>query len=558
MKRLAFLWLTVIVAVYFCFTCFFCPSISASASGGGGSHRGDYINLNRSDIDVEKTEGEISGSFWGDIFGGNGKEVLDDLFCYAIGSVGAIFSDDTTLSGVKNQWNAIYANALESPEEMRKIFYYGKDGQLYFTDDFIATTKNIVDQASFENGVFSVPFCTSDSVYQKALSFGILYLTNAVTSCLSGDDARLMNCCYSTPFKNFNDGFSITGLYPVLTFNDYSSYLAFCDHCVSNVPTFFYKYSNGPVLLSLPESILPWSSVPDRDGNFNRINKSPFNFDEGQSKFLVGNPASVDNSPSCFFAGVGTFEAYRSSDWLDFYMSGGTGVLRGNTYYKFDNAINTDEMANGSAIYKQLQEQYKTLAGDVKAGTKTLSEINQILSDEILDTAKDIEQNTAVQANYLKKILNEVKDISKKLTYSNVVDTVGAAASLFDALSNAFDGLFSDDNSVVSSLTDLLNDKLKSEFSSRFPFSVYRDFEIIVNSLAHEPVEPPLEYRLYLPRYNIDYVFNFSTSVDSGGGHRVDFDSFKVLSDIMHFFSSVIFVYGLFNVTMDYVNSFKE
>ena len=38
MKRLALLWLTVIVAVYFCFTCFFCPSIPASASGGGGEH----------------------------------------------------------------------------------------------------------------------------------------------------------------------------------------------------------------------------------------------------------------------------------------------------------------------------------------------------------------------------------------------------------------------------------------------------------------------------------------------------------------------------------------
>ncbi len=566
MKRLAFLWLTVIVAVYFCFTCFFCPSIPALAAGagsdGGGGYRGNYTELNRADIDTEKTQGEISGNFWEDIFGGNGKEVLDDLFCYAVGSIGAIFSDDTTLSSVKNQWNAIYANALESPEEMRKIFYYGTDGQLYFTDEFLKNTRDIVDQTTFNQGIVSIPCTTCESFYQDCFGIGCLHITNTITSCLTGEDIRYMAKSSSGSKDIYvNLGFSVKDKYTVAPFNSYSSYRDFCNRISYENPRGSYVvcsfYDFGNQLISF-DSIQSYWSTPTSSGEF--VQSSSKNCLLGGSQFNTYPSISYYRgfNEGGAFVGVGSFEAYRSKDWLDFYTGGGTGVIRGNTYYKFDNAVNPDELANGSAIYKQFQDHYKTLAEEVKAGNKTLSEINQILSDEILDVAENIEQNTAVQANYLKKILDELKKINRKLTYSNIVDTVGAAASLFDALSNAFDGLFSDGNSVVSSLTDLLNDKLKSAFSSRFPFSIYRDFEIIVNSLAHEPVEPPLEYRLYLPRYNIDYVFNFSNSVDSGGGHRVDFDSFKVLSDIMHFFSSVIFVYGLFNVTMDYVNSFKE
>lgn len=543
LKRFIAVFCSCLVVFSFCYGIAVRSAVSAAEAGsdGGGSHRGDYIDLSRAEVSPDSDDPDAFKNFLDDCFdstsGDDLGSTLDNIFLCAVGSIGAIFSDETTVKGCINQFKAIYGNSVADYDTMRKIFYIGKDGQLYFTDEFIETTKNIVDQASFENGVFSVPFCTSDLVYQKALSFGILYLTNNVASCLSGDDSRLMNCCYSTAYKYFNDGFSITGLYPVLTFNDYSSYLAFCNGRVSSVPTFFYKYNNdGPVLLSLPESIFPWSSVPDSNGNFNRVNHSPFNFNEGQSKFLTSNPGSDDSSPFCFFAGVGTFEAYRSSDWLDFYMSGGTGVLRGNTYYKLDNAVNPDEVANGSAIYKQLQEHYKTLAGEVKAGTKTLSEINQILSDEILDTAKDIEQNTAVQANYLKKILNEVKDISKKLTYSNVVGTVNAATNLLSAIGDALDGLFESSEGTFK-LLDFVQDGLSDTMRSVFPFSLPHDLLLIYEILAVDPKIPQVDFHFELARLGIKYDYTYVA------------DDFTKLAYITRFFSSVGFVILLINLT---------
>lgn len=546
LKRVLACFCLFLIVFSFCCQCFVVSAATEGSSGSGG-HRGDIIELDHSDLDTEKTEAQINSDFIYD-FKDNTAESLEDLFYYALGSVGAIFSDDTTLKSVKNQYNAIYANALSSPEEMRKIFYYGTDGQLYFTDDFLSQFRNLVDKSSFEQGVFSVPCVTNDKMVQTALSYGVLAVTNAVTTCLQGNDFRLMQDWETR--KYFNDGFSFSGYYPVLTFQSFSRYSDFCNNnSTYTVSTSFYSLVDpGAVLLSLPEQIDPWYCVPSSSGTYSRTSDTYYgsSFSAGKSVFDVyPSYYNVANCPH--FWGLGTFEAYRSVDWLNFYTSGGTGVIRGNTYYALDNKQDKDNIfgKDWKAYYQGLQKQYKELAGEVAAGNKTLKEINQTLSDQILDTVADISQDVAQQTNYLKKILDEVKSISGKLTYSNVVGTVSAASNLLSAICDGLDSLFGGDDGGVFSLLDFVENHVLNEsgqtaasiMKSVFPFSLPQDFYLILELLSVDPQTPQVHFKFELKRLNMSYDYTYVA------------DDFAKLAYMTRFFSSVGFVLLLINFT---------
>ena len=546
LKRVLACFCSFLIVISFCCQCFVVSAATEGSSGGGG-HRGDIIELDRSDLDTEKTEAQINSDFLSD-FKDNTAESLEDLFYYALGSVGAIFSDDTTLKSVKNQYNAIYANALSSPEEMRKIFYYGTDGQLYFTDDFLSQFRNLVDKSSFEQGVFSVPCVTNDKMVQTALSYGVLAVTNAVTTCLQGNDFRLMQDWDAR--KYFNDGFSFSGYYPVLAFQSFSRYSDFCNNNSSyTVSTSFYSLADsGAVLLSLPEQIDPWYCVPSSSGTYSRTSDTYYgsSFSAGKSVFDVyPSYYNVANCPH--FWGLGTFEAYRSVDWLNFYTSGGTGVIRGNTYYALDNKQDADNIfgKDWKTYYQGLQKQYKELAGEVAAGNKTLKEINQTLSDQILDTVADISQDVAQQTNYLKKILEEIRSISGKLTYSNVVGTVTAAGSLLSSICDALDSLFGGEDGAVFSLLDFVENHVLNEsgqtaasiMKSVFPFSLPQDFYLILELLSVDPQTPQVHFKFELKRLNMSYDYTYVA------------DDFAKLAYMTRFFSSVGFVLLLINFT---------
>ena len=546
LKRVLACFGSFLIVVSFCCQCFVVSAATEGSSGGGG-HRGDIIELDRSDLDTEKTEAQINSDFLSD-FKDNTAESLEDLFYYALGSVGAIFSDDTTLKSVKNQYNAIYANALSSPEEMRKIFYYGTDGQLYFTDDFLSQFRNLVDKSSFEQGVFSVPCVTNDKMVQTALSYGVLAVTNAVTTCLQGNDFRLMQDWETR--KYFNDGFSFSGYYPVLAFQSFSRYSDFCNNNSSyTVSTSFYSLADsGAVLLSLPEQIDPWYCVSSSSGTYSRTSDTYYgsSFSAGKSVFDVyPSYYNVANCPH--FWGLGTFEAYRSVDWLNFYTSGGTGVIRGNTYYALDNKQDADNIfgKDWKTYYQGLQKQYKELAGEVAAGNKTLKEINQTLSDQILDTVADISQDVAQQTNYLKKILEEIRNISGKLTYSNVVGTVSAASNLLSAICDGLDSLFGGEDGGIFSLLDFVENHVLNEsgqtaasiMKSVFPFSLPQDFYLILELLSVDPQTPQVHFKFELKRLNMSYDYTYVA------------DDFAKLAYMTRFFSSVGFVLLLINFT---------
>lgn len=549
MKKIATLITTVVMSIFFC-TSFFIDTFSVSAAGGGGGHRGDFIELDRADLDTEKTQAQINSDFIND-FTDNTADSLEDLFYYALGTVGAVFSDDTTVKSVKNQYNAIYANALSSPEEMRKIFYYGTDGQLYFTNEFLSQFRAIVDESSFNQGVFSIPYATNEDFYQSALSIGCLAITNSITSCLNGDDSRLM-IQYD---DYFNTGFSTAGLYPVFPFSSFSDYRKFCDSSSSSFLNIYLYSSSTSKVISEP--IYPWNKKPS-GGSFSTVTTGNAKYatffslsGNGLDYFTVSNYPRVPGYPRytayAGFVGLGTFEAFRSVDHMQYYLSGGTGVIRGNTFYALDNKQDKDNIfgKDWKSYYQGLQKQYKQLAGEVASGNKTLKEINETLSNDILDSVADVSQSVAQQTNYLKKILDEVKSISSKLTYSNVVGTVSAASNLLSAIYDGLDSLFGGEEGGVFSLLDFVENYVldgagntaASIMKKSFPFSVPHDFYLILELFSVDAKVPQINFSFDLKRLGLSYDFSYTAN------------DFQKLAYMTRFFSSVGFVMVLINLT---------
>lgn len=556
-KKIATLITTVVMSIFFC-TSFFIDTFSVAAAteggSGGGGHRGDYVELNRAVLDTEKTQAQINADFLND-FIDDPVQSSANFFYYALGTAGAIFSDDTTISAVRNQYNAIYANAFSSPEEMRKIFYYGTDGQVYLTDEFLSQFRAIVDENSFNQGVFSIPYACNNKFYQDALSIGCLAITNAVSSCLSGADSRLM----ITYGDYFNTGFSTSGLYAVFPFSSFSDYKKFVQSASSsnssgapfiNVSLFYS--SDSQVVLS--SNILPWYSNPGSDGSFSTASTGDAKyatFTSGQKLFPVSSFPRVPGYPRytayAGFVGAGTFEAYRTIDHMQYYLSGGTGVLRGNTYYALDNAQNVDDIMGRDWVsyYKGLQKQYKQLAGEVASGNKTLKEINETISNDILDSVADVAQSVAQQTNYLKKILDEVKSISGKLTYSNVVGTVSAASNLLSAICDGLDALFGSDDGSFFSLLDFVQNyvldgagnTVASLMKTVFPFSLPHDFYLILEIFSVDAKVPQIDFSFDLKRLGISYDYSYTAN------------DFEKLAYMTRFFSSVGFVMVLINLT---------
>lgn len=557
-KKIATLITTVVMSIFFCTSFFIDLSAAAAAtegSGGGGGHRGDYVELNRSDLDTEKTKAQINSDFISD-FKDNTTESLEDLFYYALGSVGAVFSDDTTLKSVKNQYNAIYANALSSPEEMRKIFYYGTDGQLYFTDDFLSQFRSIVDENSFNQGVYTLPLCTDDSVVQEYASIGALYLTNAITSALQGNSVLLIpslqHSNFGAYYKNsFSPGVDVSSLSLVLSFGTFSSYKNFCNPSSKSWGAYgacFYSDS------SCTSSSVPFSqySTSHSSSGFAAlddvlVNLAPLSVGSVSGKLCISHTGENGSNTAFYLFGAGNIECYSDVEHFKYYSSGGTGVIRGNTYYALDNKQDKDNIfgKDWKTYYKGLQKQYKLLAGEVAAGNKTLKEINETLSNDILDSVADVAQSVAQQTNYLKKILDEVKSISGKLTYSNVVGTVSAASNLLSAICDGLDSLFGGEDGGVFSLLDFVENYVldgagntaASIMKKSFPFSLPHDFYLILELFSVDAKVPQINFSFDLKRLGLSYDFSYTAN------------DFEKLAYMTRFFSSVGFVMVLINLT---------
>lgn len=551
LKRILACFCSFLVVFSFCCQCFVVSADGVvepgSHGGGGAGNRGEYISYNRCEPDTSAKVSSVFKIDWGD------EDSRSNLFHYCLGLTGAVFSDDTTLKSVYNQFRAIYGS--DDPETLEKIFYVGTDGQLYFTDEFLSNFRSSVDEASFNQGVYTLPLCTDDTVVQEYTSIGALYLTNALTNALQGNSVLLIpsiqNTSFGAYYKNsFSTGVDVSSLSLVLSFGSFSSYKSFCnpsskswgvggarfysDSSCTSVSVPFSRYSTS-------QSSSGFAALDDVS-----VNLSPLSVGSISMKICVSHTGENGSNTVFYLFGSGNIECYSDVEHFKYYSSGGTGVIRGNTYYALDNKQDADNIMgrDWKAYYQGLQKQYKDLAGEVKSGNKTLKEINQTLSDEILDTVADISQDVTQQTNYLKKILNELESISGKLTYSNVVETVSAASNLLSAVCDVLDSLFSSDDGVFSLLDfvetyvlDGTGKTIASVMQTVFPFSLPHDFYLILELLSVNPETPQVHFKFDLARLGMSYDYSYTAN------------DFEKLAYMTRFFSSVGFVLLLINFT---------
>lgn len=520
--------------------------------GGGAGNRGEYYTSTRSEPDTSAKVSSMFGIDWTD------ENDRSNLFHYCLGLAGAVFSDDTTVKSVYNQFRAIYGS--DDPDTIEKIFYVGKDGQLYFTDDFLSQFRAIVDENSFHQGVFSIPLCSDDSVVHEYFNIGALYLTNSITNALQGNSVLLIPSLYQASFgagygRSFSTGLDVSSYSYIFPFQSFNAYRSFCNTSLPSSGQYsvcFYPDS------SCASTIVPFnqfSSTQSSSGFASmsdvNVRLAPLATDFSTSDFLSASVCNRHTTErgSCrafYLFGVGTVEAYSDVEHFKFYSSGGTGVIRANTYYAFDNKQDADNIMgrDWKKYYQGLQYAYKDLAKGVAAGNKTLKEVNQTLSDEILGTVADISQDVAQQTNYLKKILDEIKSISGKLTYSNVVETVSAASNLLSAVCDVLDSLFSSDDGVFSLLDfvetyvlDGTGKTIASVMQTVFPFSLPHDFYLILELLSVNPETPQVHFKFDLARLGMSYDYSYTAN------------DFEKLAYMTRFFSSVGFVLLLINFT---------
>ena len=549
LKRVLACFCSFLIVFAFCCQCFVVSADDSGSHGGGGAgNRGEYMTSTRSEPDTSAKVSSRFGIDWSD------ENDRNNLFNYCLGLAGAVFSDDTTVKSVYNQFRAIYGS--DDPDTIEKIFYVGEDGQLYFTDDFLSQFRNIVDENSFNQGVYTLPLCTDDTVVQEYASIGALYLTNAITNALQGNSVLLIPSLQHSNFgayykRSFSTGVDVSSLSLVLSFGTFSSYKNFCNPSYKSWGVGGARFYSDS---SCTSSSVPFSqdSTSQSSSGFAAlddvlVNLAPLSVGSVSGKLCISHTGENGSNTAFYLFGAGNIECYSDVEHFKYYSSGGTGVIRGNTYYALDNKQDKDNIfgKDWKTYYQGLQKQYKELAGEVAAGNKTLKEINQTLSDQILDTVADISQDVAQQTNYLKKILDEVKSISGKLTYSNVVGTVSAASNLLSAICDGLDSLFGGDDGGVFSLLDFVENHVLNEsgqtaasiMKSVFPFSLPQDFYLILELLSVDPQTPQVHFKFELKRLNMSYDYTYVA------------DDFAKLAYMTRFFSSVGFVLLLINFT---------
>ncbi len=534
-KRFFILICSVLIFSCFCIYSFLSPvSIPASAASGGGGYRSEPVD---DDYDYDSSnawqgcvawfssclDGHISDQSIDIFLNSTG---FHDLVSFACGTVGAIFTDQTMESVFQN-FCTMYAqkdlDGYVDTDFLHEIFYVGKDGNLYFTDDFIQNAQSISDEALFSQGILKFP-CWDDTTFFYNLNSP--YVNSLINNALSGHPLFIT-------YHSWSNSEYIQYLYVSSDcyFNQFSNYFTSYQNYLSFVNGNSNRSSALPLAFSSEQTL---NQLDFSDGNLTQENISSKNF-----SFLCPHASASGWSSSQWYLFFSDYplQVYNSSQWYEFYANGGVGALLTNIHGSLNDALSSDFFdLPWSDLYDSWQSQYADLASQVASGSLALSDISSMLSDDINDSLKDIEENTEVQTKYLKKIVDILESISKKLTYSNVIGTVNAASNLLSSITDFLNDLF-DDAEGSFHLLDFVSDGLSDTMRSVFPFSLPHDLLLVYELLSVSPKVPQVEFHFELARLGISYDYLYTAN------------DFQKLAYVTRFFSSIGFVILLINLT---------
>ena len=608
--------LTVVVSCFFMLV--FLSNLSKNsfrASASSSSSYSGYYNGGSSSVSVDTAidvADYVSEKFGADY---SFSTFLGDIFSLGAAYIGAIFSDETTFSDVYNNWSLYISSNFsdgawqegsgleDAGDFIRWAFYYGSDGELHFTDEYINSIYDYITPESYNQGIVQIPPNTSERLVNYYTSTASPIAINAITSYLSSSDPVFVPSYISTfYFDDDNDKCATSGSFftssltlstlqssfsnlgIIIPFSSYSNYVTYLNYSVSSYSTTYYPLaynmflcynddgetyyltsfsSDTPLFKSYSTSIDSHTGIYTNYGTwysfslpnpYNKYNSSYFGLSPSFIRtyysyyYYIYNHDAADSSSSyenydniCKFYLMGSvpIQVYTSVDWYDYYNSG--EATSGVVYASQGDIYGalTDLDSDWSEIYSQLQDSYSEMLSQ----GKTL--------DEISETLSVASEEIAEQTGYLKSIASYCKTISEKLTtlinlstVDTVADTVTAAASVVDAVESFVDDLIDD---TLDGLYDSLEDALLASDS----FS-----DLLSSFKSAFPFSLPYDFFLIINLLAHDPVtpeITWRMKFDSIGFDEVysyDLSAFDSIVSVIRVFSSLLFIIALIKITM--------
>lgn len=173
--------------------------------------------------------------------------------------------------------------------------------------------------------------------------------------------------------------------------------------------------------------------------------------------------------------------------------------------------------------------------------SKIYSKVSQIF-DKINTTIEDAEQTAMdkIQES-LDEIIEQLKQIKGWTIADTIVDAADAVADWLDFIKD----LITDVDGGVTTISLVMEDAANL-MKTKFPFCVPWDVYLLISFLAHEPVTPVFELPIRLERYGIDESIT------------IDLSRFSGVSTLSRTLLTVIYCYGLLNLTMKIIPMQKE
>ena len=177
--------------------------------------------------------------------------------------------------------------------------------------------------------------------------------------------------------------------------------------------------------------------------------------------------------------------------------------------------------------------------------SKILAKVTQIF-DRMSETAEGAADTAHAKIQEtLDEILVQIKKLKQWTMADTAVNAADAVADWLDFIKGIFDDAENGAGSAVSALSSTMGDAANL-MKTKFPFCIPWDVYLIIGFLAEEPQTPVFRLPIKLERLGIEEYI------------EIDLKDFETVSSISRTLLTVLYCYGLLNLTMKVFPVAKE
>lgn len=528
-----------------------------------------------------------------------------DGLMYLVSQMGAVANKEFTTWVDNNK-------KLESLIESNVVPAKKEDNNIVFTQDFMSQIKQALDDYAAENQPFQIvkTLKASDipaSKFRvKALHDTFMeYVSEHIYTVWYGIGSPWMYLGDVTPIIKEGGGFVENGSTIIIYDGDWNSYDVSCDlyqyDSSTGITVTPNKQSYSSLFTTLPENMLTACIVTSDGGNIRVFNsRSDFiNYSAGQRKIYYAKDY-YDYTPQELTVSIDDLQ--KSVDGLsDAVEKLQQQITDGMSESEIENLLQQilDELKNNQggntggdntgggssgtgggdvtvdidlsttnsllerihletrSIFDEIHKQFERLADgfesffifedasgiNAKYISSLLERILAKLRAIVPDSAEGgTEGGTEEETSWLEEVLEDIRDTLKSMRRWTIADTVIDGVDMLADVVSLVKDFLTDAGAVVVSAAESLGETAEM-MTDKFPFSIPWDMAMLVGILQAEPQAPVFHLPLVIESYGIN------ESID------IDMSQFEVLSVIMRSMLTLLYAYGILNMTTKVLNT---